>query len=286
MHAHYYREPFAFTGKRVVILGLGNSSCDIVCEVSRVAAKTFLATRRGAHIIPKYMFGRAMDRILPPWCWRYLPFKVLQGLFALGLMMSRGLVKNYGLPKPTHRVLQEHPTISADLLNVLGHGDVTVKPNIKGLCGSRVRFDDDSEEEVDVVIYATGYDISFPFLDTEIINAVGNQVDLYRNVVHPDVPGLYFIGLVQPWGAIMPLAEAQSEWIADVLEGKAGLPDRAQMLREIERDHDKMARRYTRSARHTIQVDFFPYFDQIRRERKRKPGPRTRSAEREMVGAK
>jgi hypothetical protein len=217
------------------------------------------------------MFGWAMDRILPPWCWRYLPFKVLQGLFALGLYLSRGKVKDYGLPKPTHRVLQEHPTISADLLNVLGHGDVTVKPNIRELCGTKVRFEDDSEEAVDAIIYATGYDITFPFLETAIINAEGNQVNLYRNVVHPELPGLYFIGLVQPWGAIMPLAEAQSEWIADVLEGKAGLPDRAHMLGEIERDRDKLARRYTRSARHTIQVDFFPYIDQLRRERKRKP---------------
>lgn len=284
MHAHDYREPFEFTGQRVLVLGLGNSSCDIVCEVSRVAAKTFLATRRGAHIIPKYMFGWAMDRILPPWCWRYLPFKVLQGLFALGLYLSRGKVKDYGLPKPTHRVLQEHPTISADLLNVLGHGDVTVKPNIRELCGTKVRFEDDSEEELDAIIYATGYNITFPFLDTSLINAEENQVNLYRNVVHPDRAGLYFIGLVQPWGAIMPLAEAQSEWVADVLEGKAGLPDRADMLREIERDRDKLARRYTRSARHTIQVDFFPYFDQVRRERKRKPTGGARRAERELAG--
>jgi hypothetical protein len=183
-------------------------------------------------------------------------------------------------------VLQEHPTISADLLNVLGHGDVTVKPNISELCGTKVRFADDSEEELDAIIYATGYDITFPFLDTSLINAEENQVNLYRNVVHPDRPGLYFIGLVQPWGAIMPLAEAQSEWVADVLESKAGLPDRAAMLREIERDREKMARRYTRSARHTIQVDFFPYLDQVRRERKRRPTAGAQRVEAEMVGVR
>ena len=61
-----------------------------------------------------------MDRILPPWCWRYLPFRVLQFLFAFGLWGSRGNVVDYGLPKPQHRVLQEHPTISPDLLNLLG----------------------------------------------------------------------------------------------------------------------------------------------------------------------
>ena len=271
MHSHYYEDASGFAGKRVLVVGLGNSSCDIVCETARIAAKTFLSTRRGAHIIPKYMFGLVMDRILPAWCWRYLPFKVLQSLFGLGLFLSRGKVTDYGLPKPGHRVLQEHPTISSDLLNLLGHGDITVKPTIKELRGDRVCFSDDSEEEVDVIVYATGYDISFPFLDDSVLDVSGNEVGLYRNVVHPDHPGLCFIGLVQPWGAIMPLAEAQAEWMVDLVEGKCGLPDREQMQREIERDREKMARRYTKSTRHTIQVDFFPYLDLIRKERKRRP---------------
>ena len=271
MHAHYYRTPEKLAGKRVLVVGLGNTSCDIVCESARTAARTFLSTRRGAHIIPKYMFGRAMDRILPPWCWRYLPFKVLQFLFATGLYISRGRVIDYGLPKPTHRVLQEHPTISADLLNILGHGDASVKPTIKELRGSKVLFTDDSEEEIDLIIYATGYNMSFPFLDKEVLNPVDNQVALYRNVIHPQYPGLYFIGLVQPWGAIMPLAEAQSEWAADLIQHKCGLPSPGDMQQETQREHDKLARRYTQSSRHTIQVDFFPYIDQIKRERRRKP---------------
>ena len=288
IHSHFYREPSVFAGKRVLVLGLGNSSCDIACELARISDKTFMATRRGAHIIPKYMFGFAMDRILPPWCWRYLPFRVLQFLFALGLWGSRGNVVDYGLPKPQHRVLQEHPTISPDLLNLLGHGDITVKPNIKELCGSKVRFTDDSEEEIDVIIYSTGYQICFPFLDQEILDPEGNEVPLYRNVVHPDHPGLYFIGLVQPWGAIMPLAEVQCEWAADLLEHKSGLPDKEQMLREIGRDREKMAKRYTKSNRHTIQVDFFPYFDLVTRERKRKPSSvptDSKPAEPELVAA-
>lgn len=274
LHSHHYREPSGLVGKRVLVVGLGNSSCDIVCEAARVAAKTFLSARRGAHIIPKYMFGRAMDRILPPWCWRYLPFGLLQFLFAQGLYFARGTVSYYGLPKPSHRILQEHPTISADLLNVLGHGDAVVKPGISELRGSRVRFTDGTEEEIDVIIYATGYNISFPFLDTDVLNPQDNEIALYRNVIHPDYPGLYFIGLIQPWGAIMPLAEAQSEWVADLIEGKCGLPTPEQMRRAMARERNAMARRYTQSARHTIQVDFFPYLDQIRRERRRKPAVR------------
>lgn len=285
MHSHYYREPSKMAGKRVLVIGLGNSSCDIVCETARVAQKTFLSTRRGAHIIPKYMFGIVMDRILPPWAWRYLPFPVLQFLFATGLFLSRGRVQDYGIPKPTHRVLQEHPTISADLLNILGHGDAQVKPTIKELRGNKVLFADDTEEEIDIIVYATGYNMTFPFLDKGVLNPVDNQVELYRNVIHPDYPGLYFIGLVQPWGAIMPLAEAQSEWAADLIQGKCGLPSADEMRRLWQREHDQMARRYTQSSRHTIQVDFFPYIDQLRRERRRKPTTGRAAATPSLAGA-
>ncbi len=95
---------------------------------------------------------------------------------------------------------------------------------------------------------------------------------LYRRVVHPERPGLFFIGLVQPLGAIMPLAEAQSEWVADVLEGRSALPPRREMRRVIRREDERMRRRYVTSKRHTIQVDFFPYLRTIRRERGRGQG--------------
>ena len=94
---------------------------------------------------------------------------------------------------------------------------------------------------------------------------------LYRRVVHPDRPGLWFIGLIQPLGAIMPIAEAQSEWLADVLEGRAALPEPDEMKKAIERDDRRMRKRYVASKRHTIQVDFYPYLRAIQRERKRRP---------------
>ena len=128
-----------------------------------------------------------------------------------------------------------------------------MKPNIDEFTGGEtIRFTDGSEEEIDVVVYCTGYKISFPFFDEDLISAPDNQIPLYRRVVDPEHPGLYFIGLIQPLGAIMPLAEAQSEWIADVLEAK-GRPggrrrdaprDRAraradgEALRRLEAPHD------------------------------------------------
>jgi dimethylaniline monooxygenase (N-oxide forming) len=186
---------------------------------------------------------------------------------------------DYGLPEPDHKLAEAHPTVSSDLLPRVGHGDIAIKPNIAEFTGGKtVRFEDGSAEEIDVVIYCTGYKITFPFFDPALIDVPDNRIPLYRRVVHPDHAGLYFIGLVQPLGAIMPIAEAQSEWVADLLEGKVELPSRERMHRVIEREDARMARRYVASKRHTIQVDFLPYMRTIRRERRRGPLARLRAA--------
>ncbi|MCX7419006.1 MAG: NAD(P)-binding domain-containing protein [Planctomycetia bacterium] len=259
LHSHDYREPSRFVGKRVLVVGFGNSSCDIACEASRVAEAAFMSVRRGAHVIPKYMFGWPMDTILPPFIWKWLPWWAIRPIFGAGLWMARGKMSWYGIPEPEHRILQEHPTISADIFNVIGHGYLQVKPNLQELCGDSVRFVDGSVEKVDVIVWCTGYNITFPFLDASVLDPMNNEVSLYQQVVHPDQPGLYFIGLVQPWGAIMPLAEAQAIWVADVLRGTSGLPDRETMVAEIKRHRASLEKRYTKSTRHTIQVDFYPY---------------------------
>ena len=275
LHASRYRVPEAFAGKRVLVVGIGNSGCDIACEVSRVAERALLAVRSGVHLIPKYLFGRPLDRLVSPWMWRHLPLRVQQFIFGVALRLARGKQKRFHLPEPRHRILEEHPTISSDLLNLIGHGRVCVKPNVRELAGREVVFEDGSREPVDVIVYATGYDIRMPFLAPDVFEAQDNEVRLYKLVVHPERAGLYFIGLVQPWGAIMPLAEEQSKWVADLIEGKCGLPARAEMLKAIESDREKVRLRYTASRRHTIQVDFYPYLDALRKERKRAPTART-----------
>jgi hypothetical protein len=176
----------------------------------------------------------------------------------------------YGLPQPDHKLLEAHPTVSAELLSRLGHGDIEVKPNIAQFSGGRtVRFVDGSEEEIDLIVYCTGYKISFPFFADDLILARENRLPLYRRVVSVEHPGLYFIGLIQPLGAIMPLAEAQAEWVGDLLGGRGTLPPPAEMRMEISAGEEKMKKRYVASKRHTIQVDFQPYLREIRRERKR-----------------
>jgi hypothetical protein len=273
IHVHHYREPDILAGKRVLVLGIGNSAVDIAVESSRIADATFLAMRRGAYVIPKFLGGKPIDEVSPPWSSR-LPLPVQRLFMSRMLSLAVGDMTDYGLPKPDHKLLEAHPTVSSELLPRLGHGDIAVKPNIERFSGGRtVRFTDGSEEEIDLVVYCTGYKITFPFLAPEVFEARDNRMPLYRRVVSVENPGLYFIGFVQPLGPIMPIAEAQSEWVADLLGGASVLPPEREMRDEIA-EHAKMLRkRFVASKRHTIEVDFHPYLRQIRRERKRVAQP-------------
>ncbi|MGN6254589.1 MAG: flavin-containing monooxygenase [Solirubrobacterales bacterium] len=273
LHAHHYREPDVLRDKRVVVLGLGNSATDIAVESSRIAAKTFLAVRRGAYVLPKYMNGKPIDEVTTPLMSR-LPMPVQRFLAMKGLEIAAGEMTTYGLPEPDHKLFEAHPTVSSELLPRLGHGDIAVKPNIERFAGGRaVRFVDGSEEEIDLVVYCTGYKMTFPFFDPKVLSAPDNRLPLYRRVVSVERPGLYFIGFIQPLGPIMPLAEAQCEWVADLLSGRAFLPPAGEMKREIAKEERKMGKRFVASKRHTVEVDFHPYLREIRRERKRAAQP-------------
>ncbi len=265
-HAHSYTNWEGYEGKRVLVLGIGNSACDIACETSRVSDMTFIAMRRGAYVIPKYLKGRPTDELGGDLTSR-LPLKVQRAMYEQLLKTAQGEMEDYGLPKPDHKILEAHPTVSAELLQRIGHGRVKPKPNIERLEGDHVRFVDGSREQIDRIVYCTGYKITFPFFSPDLLDAPNNRLPLYRRVVHPRHERLYFIGLLQPLGAIMPLAEAQSEWVADLLEGRVGLPPAAEMDAVIAREDERMRKRYVASPRHTIQVDFFPYLRTLHRER-------------------
>jgi dimethylaniline monooxygenase (N-oxide forming) len=268
LHAHEYREPDVLRGKRVLVLGIGNSAVDIAVESSRIGEKTFLATRRGAWVLPKYLNGKPIDEVLNP-ITGLAPIAVQRVFTKRVLGIAVGEPTAYGLPRPDHKLFEAHPTVSSEFLPRLGHGDITAKPNIDRFTGDRgVRFVDGSEEEVDLVVYCTGYKITFPFFRPEVLAAPDNKLPLFRRVVSVGRPGLYFIGFIQPLGPIMPLAEAQAEWIADLLSGRAALPTPAQMEREIAVEEDRQRKRFVASKRHTVEVDFYPYLREIRRERK------------------
>jgi dimethylaniline monooxygenase (N-oxide forming) len=265
LHAHSYVDNSIFAGKDVVVLGMGNSAMDIAVESSYVAANTYLAARKGAWIIPKYVFGRPVDQLLNN---PRIPFAVRRRLFHQTIKTVTGSPERYGLPKPDHKLGESHPTVSGRILDRIAHGTIAPKPNIASLEGDRVRFVDGSEVHADVVVYCTGYKITFPFFEKDFLAAPDNHIELFRRVFHPDIPGLFFIGLLQPLGAIMPLAEAQGAWVGDYLRGSYALPASADVRRDIASDQAAMRKRYVASKRHTIQVDFDDYLYALGAERR------------------
>jgi dimethylaniline monooxygenase (N-oxide forming) len=272
MHSHDYidpREPHDFVGKRVVVVGMGNSAMDIACELGHqgVAAEVHVAARRGAWVLPKYLFGAPIDQ--PSWYPSFLPEDTRLKFAKAVILLAVGRMENYGLPAPDHDPGHAHPTISNEFLGRVGSGDVKMKPNIAALDGSRVRFVDGSSVEADAIIYCTGYRVTFPFFDREYLSAPNNDLPLFRRTFKPGVPGLFFAGLCQPLGAIMPIAEAQGEWLADYARGLYALPSQAEMERDMEAERAAMRRRYVSSARHTMQIDFDAYMSGLRLERRK-----------------
>jgi cation diffusion facilitator CzcD-associated flavoprotein CzcO len=265
IHSHSYTDESQLVGKRVVIVGMGNSAMDIAVDASYHASETYLAHRRGVHVVPKYIFGRPYDQFAAA---EWMPAWLRWPLARVMIKATTGPMTRYGLKAPDHKFAQAHPTMSSRILDRLAHGAVTPKPNIERLEGKRVYFTDGTSVEADLIVYCTGYKITFPFFDEDLFAAEENQVDLYKHVVDPVTPGLYFIGLIQPLGAIMPIAERQSLLIADHLAGRYALPTAQAMRRDIERKQRKMQERYVASKRHTIQVDFDDYMRELRNERR------------------
>ena len=270
LHARDYigpEEPVGMAGKRVIVVGLGNSAIDIAEELSRpgIAEQVYLSARRGAWILPKRILGRPIDQLdvtqpLVPWQVQSLLTRLILKLF------TPAPPWRYGLPRPDHPPLGAHPTISEHALERLRAGRILAKPALTHLEGRTARFSDGSAVEADVVLFCTGYRVSFPFFDTAFLSAPDNDLPLWQRMVRPGERDLFFVGLLQPLGALMPIAEAQARLIAACLAGAYDLPDRQTMQREMERERQQAAARYVRSARHTMEVDFDRYLFDLGRE--------------------
>jgi hypothetical protein len=271
-HSHDYRDPAVFLDRDVVVVGVGNSGMDLACDAAKVARSVVLVTRHGVHVIPKYAFGRPIDTLSSP-ATAALPFAVERRLYEAIVRVAAGRPEDRGLPKPDHRLLDAHPTVSAELYDRVGHGDVLMKPGIERLDGDTIRFADGSAVHADVLAYATGYDVTLPFLDPAVLDPAGNVMPLYLRAVHPQRPGLMFAGFIQTVGASIALFEYQAEWLADVVAGIAALPSADEMGAWVRDDQARLRARYVRSERHTMQVDYWRYVRELTAARARRGGP-------------
>lgn len=270
IHSHHYKTADPFDAKRVLVVGIGNSAVDIAVDLCRRAKSVHLSTRRSAWVMPKYLMGVPVDRWAAFFTRRLkLPVRVSRSILQRLMFLTVGDQTRFGLPKPAHPMWKEHATLSQELLPCIGHGWIRIKPDVRELQGDRIAFVDGSVEPFDAVIYATGYKTTFPFLQPELFEVRDNRVALYRRTLPPHLPGLYFVGLLQPIGATIPLVEIQARWLAAVLAGELKLPDRTAMDAEIARHHRALAKRYVGSARYALEVDFMEYAGQLRADLRR-----------------
>lgn len=270
IHSHAYRSPFepvACVGKRVLVVGMGNSAMDIASELSQrpMAAKLFVSARRGVWIFPKYHRGQPLDKNPAP---AWMPKRLRQWLGGRMIRNLVGRMSDYGLPEPEIGPFESHGTVSGEFLLRAGSGDLTMKPGVERLDGDGVVFTDGSREHVDVIVWATGYDIRFPFFDDPDLcaDADNRPPPLFKRIIKPEVPDLYYAGLGQPLPTLVNFAEQQSKLIAAHLAGDYATPPPAEMHRIIAADEAYHTGQYYAARRHTIQLDFDAYVRDLKKE--------------------
>ncbi|MFR9752048.1 flavin-containing monooxygenase [Nocardia sp. 004] len=265
LHAHEYRSAEVFRDRRVLVVGMGNSAMDIAVDASYVArGPVLLSARHGVHIVPKYLFGRPSDQTAG--LLAALPWRVRQVVAETMLRLAVGTPQSYGLPAPSGGLLQNHPTISDTILHRLTHGEVVARPGIERLDGDRVYFTDSRSDLVDVIVWATGYRVSMPFLSTRWIGQNAEQLPLYKRVFHLEDPSLAFVGLMQSTGAALPVVEAQAKLAAAFFSGRFALPAPAQQRRTVAADLSAAIERWGDNRRPHMRIDFDRYLADMARE--------------------
>lgn len=260
MHAHQYKKAAPFEGQKVLVIGGGNSACDVAVETSRVSSKTTISWRRGYRILPKFIMGKPSDVIASKMT--FLPVRLRNFLAGIMIKIATGPNQWYGLPQVTHKFGATHPTVNSELLYKIRHGKVTPKPDIERFEGKKVHFTDGSQEEFDVVVACTGYVLAHPFFDPTDIDYSQGPVPLYLKMFHPTYDNLYFIGMFQPLGCIWPGAEQQSKLAALALTGQWQRPANIQQLCQREVSHPHM--RQINTSRHRITVDFHKFIRDLK----------------------
>lgn len=271
MHSRDYRRRDGFAGKRVVVIGYGNSGAQIAADVSQVAEEVTLVMRSGSYVLPHYVRGIRIDRLLITGLLGWGPMALDNAFVTLLCRLLFGRNAAFGLPKPKAGALSIFPIISESLLNRIGDGRIRVRPQVRRFDGRQLEFEDGSRTEADAVIHATGYHLTFPFLQGGLPGQDDNRLRLYLRTFQPADPTLSVIGGYQAqaqWG-FLPLMEAQGALVGAHLAGRYALPSPDEMAAAIDRDARATARGFVDTPRHHYQVLGPAFLRRLRRELRR-----------------
>jgi hypothetical protein len=269
VHALDYDSPAGYDGRRAMVVGMGNSAMDIVTDLSHVAERTYLSVRHGSWVIPKRLLGQPADQVVRPFMAVHVPWQIRQPLSQTLLRVVTGPPERYGLPEPDGGLFQSHPTITDTVLSRISHGRVTPKPAIASLRRDGVEFVDGTFEEVDLIVWCTGYRVEIPFLDQSLVGTDPKELRLYMRILHPTVPDLWFIGLMQSTGSAFPIVERQSQLLADYLTGRWAPPSPRAMRAATEKRYQRALKRWGPGGRPAMRVDFDRFMYDLGRELER-----------------
>jgi hypothetical protein len=262
MHSHDFKGVNdSWRGKNVLVIGGGNSACDVAVEAARVAGKVCVSMRSPQWFVPKFIFGQPVDVFAARTS--RLPRAIRQRVFALLLTVLQGRYDRYGLPLNRDLPLRHHPTLNSDFIDFVRHGRIQPRPAIERLAGDAVIFTDGRRDEFDLICACTGFWITFPFLDTALVDFAGvKRVPLLFRMMHADYPTLYFIGLFQPAGCIWPLADHQARLACAEMLGKYTRP--ADMRARIDRERKRARHHYSDGLRHSTEVDYLALRNELK----------------------
>jgi dimethylaniline monooxygenase (N-oxide forming) len=260
LHSHHYREPEPYVGKRICVVGVGNSACDIASDVCVTSPRCVLVARSGVVVLPKLMFGRAFTditaKIQRPWIPRALRRRLVKFL----VWLAHGDMADLGFKPPTELT---HVTSNATVCTDIAYRRIEVKHGIDAVNGKTLRFSDGSEEEFDVLIAATGYEIDLDFIPAEIVKVESNELGLYMRIVPPDWPGLFLQGFFNTDTALNMVFEHQARWVREILLENASLPTPGEMRQAIAERKAWYSGQYKHTPRHTIEEEHVRYLTDL-----------------------
>jgi len=220
LHSKDYHRPDQLRGHRVLVVGGGNSGCDLASEAARVGAFAAWSLRRGYHFLPKSFAGIPTVELIHPLMPIWVQRLALKGVVRLKI----GRYERYGLPAPDHRVFEEHPTINDDVFAHLEHGRLHVRPDVARVDGDAVTFSDGRTERFDLIACGTGYRVSFPFLPPGTVEIRGKTPQVLGGMAVSGAPDLYVIGAFQPRYGLGPLVRPSATLLARWIRLQRDLP--------------------------------------------------------------
>lgn len=269
LHAIQVKTRDQLQGRRVLMVGAGNTGCDLAADAAHMSRSVEHSMRRTYYFLPKFVFGRPLDKWLDRTQRWPVPRKVLRWMYGLAIYFMVGPYERLGLPEPDHKILESFPNSASAYLDHLAHKRIVPRRDIARFEGKKVVFTDGEETEVDLVVFATGYHLSFPFMDKSYIANEDGSSPLFLNTVHRELDNLFACGLVQPAdGGFWQLADYQAQLIATFIVAREHAPEKAAWFRKVKAkatpstDHGVT---YLDTPRHKLEVQHYRYRTYIKK---------------------